>query len=245
MFSKLPPRPHQQASFTLFETIVALGIMATMLVEVASVQGNTIYFSEYAQNMTQGIWLAKDVMSQVEYNSSQMDFSEIKEVEHPDVPFEDFPGFKYSLSIKTWKLPIVEMLSSGGVARGEDGEDSSEEKPKDDSGSMIEQGIKQILGDELLKVAHVKVSWPEGAKSNDVTLTYLLTNQKKLDEAISGMKASYEKLTKGAGGTPPPPAQPADGSGGAGGAPSDSGGGGSGGGSDDPARPRPPTEEDQ
>jgi hypothetical protein len=204
---------HKEKSFTLIETIIAVGILATMLVQVISVQGNSIYFSEYAQNVTKGVWLANRVMANVEYIWSTRDFADIKEVEEKDAAFEGIDGFKYNLTIKDWKLPLLDLLSGGaGGATEEGGGDapSSEEKGQ---GDIVKGALQQILGnEELLKVANVEVTWAEGAKQNEVTLTYLMTNQRKVNEAIGGYKSAFDKIVNsgppGAGGATPTPTPP-------------------------------------
>ena len=59
---------------------------------------------------------------------------------------------------------------------------------------MIEGVLKDIFKDGMFKIAYVEVFWPEGARRNSVSLTYLLTNQKALDQAIYSKKDIYGKL---------------------------------------------------
>ena len=44
-----------EASFTLFETIIAMMIMSTMIIELAGLQGNAVYFSSYGRNESSGL----------------------------------------------------------------------------------------------------------------------------------------------------------------------------------------------
>lgn len=183
----VPVKKTQELSFSLIETIIALGILATMIVQVAAIQGNSIYFSEYGRNLSVASWLAKRVMSQVEYYEHTKDFKELN-TEIVGATFKDFPEYKYDLIIKDWKLDIIGLLT--GNALNASSEEDKEEKSEDDQmAEMMKTVLKQVLGDEILKVAEVKVSWAEGAKRNDVSLTYLLTNQKKVDEVIGGLSA--------------------------------------------------------
>ena len=41
------------------------------------------------------------------------------------------------------------------------------------------------MGDDFLKTVEAKVWWAEGAKQNDITLSYLLTDQKKIDTLLT------------------------------------------------------------
>lgn len=177
-----------QASFTLVETVVALSIMAFVIIEVAGIQGRGIYFSSYTLRQSQAMWLAKRLMSQVEYFFYNYSFDEL-DVERNEVPFADAPDFKYSLSIKEWQLPLVELLTSSLNT-----ENSDTDQPLS---AIMKQALEQVLDKSLLKVAYVQVFWPEGAFKNSVSLTYLLTNQKKVDEILKGFKPLYDKIGKG------------------------------------------------
>ena len=189
-------RPNKvgEASFTLIETVIALSIMAFLIIEVSAVQGNAIVFADYGRNVTQASWLGKRVMSQVEHYWQTKPFSEI-ETEVVERPFEDFPEYSYSLAIKEWKFPFIQLLAKalGGGQDGEEGDPSQ-------AGVLLQEvegQIDQIFGDEpIFMTANVEVSWAEGAGRNSTKLTYLLTNQSKLDQFIGANKAAYEKITR-------------------------------------------------
>ncbi len=212
--SKTKPRVGE-ASFTLFETVIALAIMGAMIVELMSVQGNTIYFNEYATNLNRGIWLANRVMNQVDYYWQSRPFRDLKFEGRDEIPFEDEKDFSYRLRIIDWQLPIVDLLT-GGAGASQEGESGDGGEQTEGADAGIGAMIKQQLGDELLKVAHVEVSWPEGAKRNSVTLTYLLTNQKAIDEKLVQFgdtanaldKAESGKSSPVPGGAPPGGQQP-------------------------------------
>jgi type II secretory pathway pseudopilin PulG len=182
-----------EASFTLLETIIAIAIMTTVILELVSSQGNMVYFSNYTRRVDEATFLAKRLMSEVEYNWSFRDFSEIK----ADVSNERFEGvedYTYSLSIKDWKFPFLQILT--GQKGDLDGGEDSEAAP-DPMGGIIEDMLTKVLGKEILKIAHVEVFWPEGAKQNSVTLTLLLTNQRKVDEEIvTKLAPAWEKFQK-------------------------------------------------
>ncbi len=190
-------RARHEASFSLIETVIALAIVSFVILEVAAVQGNSIVFADYGRNVTQAGWLAKRVMSQVEYYSRTKPFKEL-ETNVPDGKFEDFEEYTYSLEIKEWKFPFTQLIQQvlgGGGEKSEDGEKKDAKGPI--SGDMIEQQVKTIFGDEpIFMTAHVQVSWAEGAQRNSTGMTYLLTNQVKLDEFLATQKATYDKLTK-------------------------------------------------
>lgn len=208
-------RHSAQASFTLFETVIALGLLTYLTLHVAGVQGNAIYFSEYGRSVLKATWLAKRLMSQVEYHASSRPFDELK-AEVKEEPFPDEKEFSYSLTIRDWKLPIVEFLTGGGAdaaaaaASGEDPGDAGRASAGGGALGSFKDMAEQVLGKELLKIARVEVFWSEGARQNSTALTYLLTNHSKVGEILETLRdvaAPVPSPTPSptATGTPPPP----------------------------------------
>ena len=105
--------------------------------------------------------------------------------------YDEFREFTYNIALVEWKLPLVKLLT-GGVGGGASEGDS---EGNGGSGDMITNAITKTLGDDLLRVAHVEVFWPEGSRRNSESLTLLLTNQKKIDEIVGQMGASVKKKT--------------------------------------------------
>lgn len=179
-----------ERSFTLLETIIALAILTATVLQLVGSQGKIVYFSDYTRRIEEATWLAKRVMSQVDYNWSHYEFKDL-EVKETNKKFEDLPDsdYTYDLEIKEWKFPILDFLAGGGPASEEEGE-----KKPDAGGDMIGQMLEQVLGKDILKIAFVEVFWPEGAKRNSVTLAYLLTNQRKIDEELMKLEPSWTEL---------------------------------------------------
>ena len=196
-FQKNHPKRYKYTSFTLLETIIAVSVMSIFILEVAQIQGGGIYFYEYGRNAVKASWLAKRVMSQIEYQWKQKDIKDL-ETETKETAFKDEPEFKYSITIKEWELPIFELM--GGKNKDKDNDSNSSSSGQDNpmsamgSSSMVKDTFSSIMDGSILKVANVKVSWPEGAKSNDVSLTLLLPNQKRLDEYMSTLKNTYDAV---------------------------------------------------
>ena len=167
-------RRKSQRSFTLVEVVVAIGLMAYLIIEVVTVQGNSVFFSQYGRNATQATWLAQRVMSNVEYNWNSKPFLDMK-TKISEHTFEKYPEYKWSLEIKEWDFPFVKVLTGGLMGGGEDGEE--EENPMS---KIIESVTDQVFGDEpIFMTAYVEVSWSEGAARDSTSLTYLLTNNSK------------------------------------------------------------------
>ena len=79
------------------------------------------------RKLTQATWLAKSLMSQIEYKANFYPLSEmnleLKEQEFKDdlCPKDSESGcdFKYNLTIKDWKLPLIDIIM--GISRVEKG----------------------------------------------------------------------------------------------------------------------------
>lgn len=178
----------RQASFTLLETVIALGLIAAIIMEVTSVQGNAIYFSSYGRNVNQAIWVAKQMLSQVEYQVKNAEtFKDVKESEvEKEFKVEGYEDFKVTLKIEDWKLPITEILTGGLSGKDKETGDGQEQDAAGGLGEGLEPIIKQVFGDEpILKIAKVEVSWPEGIHRGNISASLLLTNQQKVDQQIA------------------------------------------------------------
>ncbi len=189
-----PPKGYRcgERSFTLVETVIALSLMAFLIVEMGGVQGNAISFAEYGRRVTEASWLAKRIMSEVEYQSSFRPFKELT-TSIKDQKFEDAPDYSYDLEIQEWKLNLSSILAGILSARkGPDGEPSAAAG----MGEIVKIALEQAIGDDSFKMAQVTVSWPEGATRNSTSLGLILTNQEKMDSALSGLKGAWDTLQK-------------------------------------------------
>ena len=174
-----------ERSFSLIETVIALGLLVTFILEVTNAQGRAIYFSEYQQDVTKATWLAKSIMSKVEYEFYGRDFKELTWNAMGEQSFKDedkqTDKFTYKLSIDDWKLPLTNFILNQNSK-------SEENAVSDPQSDFITQQIEAVLGDSLLKIARVEVFWPEGAVKNSTSLTLLLTNIRAIDAQIASMK---------------------------------------------------------
>ena len=188
-----------EQSFTIFETLVALGILMAVVLEVVGTQGNITSFASYARQSTEAVWLAKRMMAQVEYQWHHRDLKEL-DMDQKEQPFKlegmsEDSEFSYTMRIQEWKLPIFDLLSNGGL-QGDEGEDQTDQASSPLGGGLAgaEQLINQLFDGHILKTAHIEVFWPEGARRNSVSLTLLLTNQRALDGYIVSKSKVFERM---------------------------------------------------
>ena len=208
-FKKKPPfHKKSEKSFTLIETLIALGIMVTLVFQIAIVQGQAINFSDYSKQMTKAVWLGKSLLSQVDYYKEVLTPKEMK-YDQKEQSFHELLcpkdgaepcEFTYNLKIENWKLDLIDIFfRNKQPSEGEDG--ALDDNPMVD---MIKDQLKQQLGDELLSYAHLEVFWPEGARRNSVEFSYLLTNQISLDKMMQTLSPLKPEGAKG----PPPKKDP-------------------------------------
>lgn len=184
-----------EQSFTLIETVIALGLLATVILQVADLQGNAVNLSDYARKVTQATWLAKAAVAEVEYRSTFYPLKEMKTdptFRNRPIPEEMCPknlpdcDYTFSVTIEDFKLPIVDVLL--GAKQKQDDQNST--GGFSGFGDLVQQKIKEIMGsDSILKTANVEVFWPEGARQNSTNVVYLLTGQRSLDPFIELLPA--------------------------------------------------------
>ena len=203
MKDKRSNKVYSEDSFTLVETIIAAFLLAAVVLQVGQVQGNAVYFMDYGRKVTQASWLAKGTMSKVQYYAQTRPFADLN-VTESNVEFKEtgLEDFRLNISIEDFEMPIIEMIATFMNPQPSGDEDSEGSKPDDAIVGMI----KQILGEELMKLAKVEVSWPEGAKRNSIELSLIVTNEKKFDEVLTqlGPVDAPKKTTPNPKATPTP-----------------------------------------
>ena len=203
---KTPLHKKSEKSFTLIETLIALGIMVTLVFQIAIVQGQAINFSDYSKQMTKAVWLGKSLLSQIDYYKEVLTPKEMK-YDQKEQSFHELLcpkdgaepcEFTYNLKIENWKLDLIDIFfRNKQPSKGEDG--ALDDDPMI---GMVKDQLKQQLGDELISYAYLEVFWPEGARRNSVEFSYLLTNQISLDKM---MQTLSPLKPEGAQEPPPPP----------------------------------------
>jgi hypothetical protein len=211
---KLVNKNPRELSFTIFETIVAVGLLMAFTLEMAGGQGNIVNKVEYARRSNEAVWLAKRIMSQVEYNYQTKDLKELdttssmKDQKFEKLESESGFDYTYSIEVKEWKFPLFDFLLKGGAESEEEKDDPTKTNQEPDAAGIpgLDLILEQIFKGHILKIARVEVSWPDGARRDSVTLTYLLTNTKALDEYLTTKKSVFDGVLKRMSGTPPPAA---------------------------------------
>lgn len=184
----IPPQCtlRNEKSFSLFETVIAIGMLAVVFLYINGIQGQVVYSLEYGQNLSRGLWLARGILARIDYEWATRDLSELDMSIKESKITDDFWGedagktymeFTYRLDISEWKLPIQEIFDMGGSGEGGEG--------------MIEQ----VFGGHMMKIAEVEVFWPEGARRASTQLSLLLVNQRAVDNFRKRFQKSQSATT--------------------------------------------------
>lgn len=181
-------RSYEKASkgFSLVEVLLALTMVAMMTAAFYTSFSRSVTLTHSSRQKTKAMWLAKALMSQVEYHATFLDLKSMKyEKKNQKFPSELCPEkespFRYNLTIQPWKLDLI-----GAFFKQMDPNDTGK---NDQIVSEIKKQVKATLGGELLYYALVEVTWTTGIKKNSVKVPYLLTKQKELD----GLVASFSQ----------------------------------------------------
>jgi len=189
-----PGKPGER-SFSLVETMVAVALIAFLMIEVSGVNGNAINFADYSRKALQATYLAKRLMSQVEYQASWRTPLKDLTTNEKERVFEDAPDFMYSMSIEPvpHALDLMFKLMSGGLVGGDDKDGKSGDDEKDcGMGAMLEQIkglIQTAVGEDPIWVAKVSVSWAEGARRSSVDLAMIIADTKKMESTLGPLIA--------------------------------------------------------
>ena len=198
MDSKSSQRPVER-SFTLVETVVAVALIAFLIIEVSAVHGNAINFADYSRKALQATYLAKRVMSQVEYQASWRTPLKDLATSDKDKTFEETPDFTYNLTIEPLPhaLELMFKIMSGGLMGGGSGDSEGDSGGEKGVGAMLEQikgMVETAVGEDPIWMARVEVFWPEGARRSSVDLAMIITDIKKIETTLVPLLAKAPPL---------------------------------------------------
>ena len=202
------PGKRGERSFSLIETMVAISLIAFLMIEVSGVNGNAINFSEYSRKALQATYLAKRLMSQVEYQASWRTPLKDLTTNEKEHAFEDAPDFLYAMSIEPipHALDLMFKLMSGGLVGGDKKDSKSDGEEKDGGiGAMLEQikgVIQAAVGEDPIWVAKVSVSWAEGARRSSVDIGMIIADTKKMESTLGPLVAKAPQPPAAPGGIP-------------------------------------------
>ncbi len=95
-----------QNGFTLFEVMVAMGILAISLVAIFNVQGSSILAASRSKFITAASLLARSKLVDIEQELTETGFSDFAEEMEGDFSEEGWPEFSWHAQISKVKIPV-------------------------------------------------------------------------------------------------------------------------------------------
>ena len=191
-----PKRPKRSLGFTLLETLIALGILASIAVQLLSVQSNTISVTQLARDNMRATWALKGLLAQMQYFVEVYGLKALPE--EMEIPWEIDPSFKIKLrskevSIEASKVFLTVMKLQKQL--------SMENPPGDEPGSPLggremDAQMKQLesvfsvldttVPKDIYKQIFVEVKWPDGGKTKELSSGLFYIDQKAITSLAGG-----------------------------------------------------------
>lgn len=178
--------------FTLLEVMIALAILGMSLTIISHSQQNSVRAANRAKWMSVAAMLARYKMSEVEDQLYEEGFTEFTEEDSGDFEEEGFGRFSYTVTIDKVELPTgvdAEGLTGdlGGAGEGSDNE-SGQGGLAAMGGQMLMQQFEMIRNvlEQSIRRVQLRVFWPEGSQTREVTVVGYFTDPRTIDAAASG-----------------------------------------------------------
>lgn len=199
---------NSSAGFTLLESLLAIGILSVVIVQVVSVQSSNVAVSQISRDNMRATWAMRQAVSQLEYVLDALGASALPKTafEYPwpsDDKFSIRVEFK-EVSIEASRL-LVSALKIASVVN-DAGEDDDEGEEKSDPAASLKQFASLLdskLPKDLYRTYQITVSWKDGDRTKSVESGGLIIDEK----VISGMIMPTNDAppsTTGATATAPP-----------------------------------------
>ncbi len=145
-----------QRGFTLIETMIALGILTYIILQVIETQSGAIFFSNYSSNLITASNLAREKMTELELLTERKKLKDVSTYADKG-KFEKFPEFSYEVKIQDTKIkiPLPKQLI--------------QQEP------MI-QMLAKYLEKDIFSEGVVKIIWQEGKHKQSIQVRQLFAN---------------------------------------------------------------------
>jgi prepilin-type N-terminal cleavage/methylation domain-containing protein len=155
-----------QSGFTLLETMIAIAIMLVAFSSIMMVESGSLNTSAKAKQMNVVAMLAKNVMTETEYQLEGKTFEEVKEEDAGTFP-EPYQDYRWKKTIKEIRFPQLNM----GAVQQTDSAQSAE--ADSEGGSAIETMTKLITNylSKAVRQVDVTVFWRRGSGEQSYSLS--------------------------------------------------------------------------
>jgi hypothetical protein len=215
----------KNSGFSLLESVLAIGILATMLVQIISMHSNSLAISQTTLNTMKATWALRQAMGQMQYVIDVYGSKEGNRFSNVSVPWSADSEFTIKATTKDMPIEASRLLVSafriGTAFSAQGAEDEGSAGGENDPASAIKSFAEQIdsfVPKDLYRTVNLEVSWKQGEATKSLDTGFFLIDSKSLKDTGSALGKMAEQLGGAMGGT----------SGGG----TNGGGGSSGGGSD-------------
>lgn len=180
-------------AFTLVEVMIALMILSITLTALTGGQVMSLNTSQKSRFVTIATSLARDMMEDIDINSSIQGFSYVKELgEKSEGSFEEeeYKGWKWKREVKEVNIPISKIMntfmSSGDMQQ--EAENVGAAQGDQQFLGLMASNVERVMKDSLREVS-VTVSWPvkAGTQYSSVVLVYYMVDFNAVRNFVPGL----------------------------------------------------------
>jgi hypothetical protein len=191
----------KNSGFSLLESVLAIGILATMLVQVINMHSNSLAISQTTMNNMKATWALRQAMAQLQYIIDVYGSKENSRFHNISVPWNADPEFTIKVATQDMPIEASRLLVSAfriGTAfsmQSQEAEDS--EKKADDPAEAIKSFAEQInsfVPKDLYRTVKLEVSWKQGEFTKSLDSGFFLIDSKALKDAGAGLSKMAEQL---------------------------------------------------
>jgi type II secretory pathway pseudopilin PulG len=200
----------KNSGFSLLESVLAIGILATMLVQVINMHSNSLAISQTTMNNMKATWALRQAMGQLQYIIDVYGSKENSRFHNISVPWSADPEFTIKVATQDMPIEASRLLVSAfriGTAftvNSQEGEDSGKktDDPADAIKSFAEQ-INSFVPKDLYRTVKLEVSWKQGEFTKSLDSGFFLIDSKSLKESGYALTKMADQLSGAGGGVAP------------------------------------------
>ena len=181
-----------ESGFTLIESILAIGILSVVVVQLLSIQASTMQLTKTARDNIKSTWAMRQAVSQFEYYADVIGVKELKDFE-TKFAWSGDPDFQIQLRSKEVPVEASKLLTTGMKMGSAMNQQGSEAKAEDGT-----ESLKAVFGmldsqvpKDLYRSVSIVVSWKDGENTKSLEGGLVLIDDKSLQGLgnLAGMAA--------------------------------------------------------
>lgn len=183
--------------FSLLESVLAIGILSTMLVQIISMHSNSLAASQTAINNMKATWALRQAMAQMQYVVDVYGSKEGTRFNNVSVPWSADPDFTIKATTKDMPIEASRLLVSafriGTAFSGGSEESDKQSDPAEAIKSFAEQ-INTFVPRDIYRTVNLDVTWKQGEVTKNLDTGFFLIDAKALKETGGALSKMAEQL---------------------------------------------------